>query len=69
MKGASRRMMRHIGKSMEGKSLNEMRTPQINTLRHIKYVSINYISLPNRKRRITTLPSTLLKAMARQYLK
>ena len=69
MQAASRRMMRNIGKSMEGKSLDEMRTPQINTLRYIKYVAINYVPLPNRKGRMTTLPPTLLKAMARQYLK
>ena len=69
MQAASRRMMRNIGKSMEGKSLDEMRTPQINTLRYVKYVAINYVRLPNRKGRMTTLPATLLKDMARQYLK
>jgi len=69
MQSASRRMMQQIGKSMEGKSLAEMRTPQINTLRDVNYVAINYSLLPNRKRKTHTLPSTLLKAMALQYLK
>ena len=69
MQAASRRSMRHIGGSMEGKSIDEMRTPEINALQYVNYVAINYTQLPNQNRDTSPLHSTLLKAMARQYLK
>jgi len=69
MQAASRRSMRHIGGSMEGKSIDEMRTPEINALQYVNYVAINYTQLPNQNRDTSPLHSTLLKQMARQYLK
>ena len=69
MQSASRRYAQIIGKSMEGKSIEEMRTPKVNALQYVNYVAINYTRLPNQNRHTSTLHSTLLKAMARQYLK
>ena len=43
------RWMTMVGRTYEGKTLEEMRLPKFNGLRYVKYVGINYFQLPNRK--------------------
>ena len=67
MQDRTREHMWRIGKDNYNKSWDEMRTPQINAWRRIRYVSINYFKRNFSDR--PALPPSLLSALSRQILK
>jgi hypothetical protein len=70
MQDRTREHMWRIGKDNYKKSWDEMRTPQINAWRRIRYVSINYFKTPFRDdAHRPALPPSLISAISRQILK
>jgi hypothetical protein len=65
------RWMWMVGRTLQGKTLNDMKIPKIDALRQVTYVSINYFQLPNRhyNRKNSLLPNTLITSMMRHHLK